>query len=92
MRYALAALLALLLTGCASSFAHKAVDVTGNDTVGAGAQLNRNGLTLNGVTRYSSTTAPIERERARIAEAKAREAEAKLALAKLRAATPLTVD
>ena len=89
MKYALAALLAVLLTGCTSSFAHKAVDVTGNDTIGAGAQLSRDGLTLHGVTRYSSTTAPIEVARARIAEAKAREAEAKLAMAQLRAATPL---
>ena len=92
MRRLMIAFLFATLPACQGSFAHKAVAVQGNKTVGAGAQLNRNGLTLNGVTRYSSTTAPIEVARARIAEAKAREAEALLALAQMRAATALRVE
>lgn len=90
MRYALAAIVALLLTGCVT--ADKAVLAEGIDTVGAAVTLDKNGASLTGVAHYESTTQAIERERRLIAEAKAREAEAKLALAQLRAATPLTVD
>ncbi len=74
------------LPACQGSFAHKGVRIEGNPTVGAGAKLDRNGLSLNGVVSYESTTAPIEIARARIAEAKAREAEALLQLAQIQAA------
>ena len=82
--FILVALLAVPLAGC-SSLAHKGIDTEGNKTVGAGVTADRNGLRLNGVTSYHSTTPALERERRLIAEAKARKAEAKLALAKLRA-------
>ena len=92
-------ILILVMPACSSTFGHKAVTVEGNKTIGAGVTLNKTGLTLSGVTTYASTTAPIERERrliaeakAREAEAKAREAEAKLALTQLRVATPLSVE
>ena len=78
-------ILVLALGGC-SSLAHKGIDIEGNKTVGAGVTADRNGLRLNGVTSYHSTTPEIAAARARIAEAKAREAEAKLRLAEIRAA------
>ena len=83
MRLALTLCAAFLLAGC-STLEHKAVEVDGNQTTGAGVQLNRNGLTLNGVVKYRSTTPEIERERRLAAEAAARKAEAELELAKLR--------
>ena len=66
-----ALILALALGGC-SSLAHKGIAIEGNPTTGAGVTANRNGLRLNGVVSYHSTTPEIERERRLIAEAQAR--------------------